>query len=99
MEALLHKTSDQSGLAAFLIQTYVRNMGEGLDKLFKVHDCLSAVLFKDDIDLSIGYLLKTFSSVFHGRGGFIYKFKEHRRLDARLVQCISALAVVIEEST
>lgn len=74
-------------------------MGEGLDKLFKVHDCLSAVLFKDDIDLSIGYLLKTFSSVFHGRGGFIYKFKEHRRLYARLVQRISALAVVIEEST
>lgn len=99
MEALLHKTSDQSSLAAFLIQTYVRNMGEGLDKLFKVHDCLSAVLFKDDIDLSVRYLLKTFSSVFYGRGGFIYKFEEHRRLDARLVQRISALAVMIEEST
>ncbi len=74
-------------------------MSKGLDKLFKVHNCLSTVLFEDDVDLSSRYLLKTFSAAFHGRDGFIYKFKEPRRLNACLVQCISTLAVMIEKPT
>lgn len=73
-------------------------MSQRLDKLFEIHDRFPAILFEDDIDFSARDLLKLFriTSLVSSRYSLLHKFKEHRRLDARLIQSISILAIVIK---
>jgi hypothetical protein len=81
----LHKIGDQYFLTTLHSQTVIRHMSQSLNKLLKVHNRLSTVLFEDDVDFSARDLLEPFTSLVSNLDSFLHKLEEHRRLDARLV--------------